>query len=364
MWLKYVAFLFSFLSLSLLTLAQTDPIYITGQVALAGGEPPPAAVRVELRCHGSVVQSVYTSPEGHFSFRMSERNPGVKSEPDARRMDAAIGGPYIPANVDRRTQGGKAAFHQVDLSRCQCEASLSGYRSEPVPLGVRSRFDNPEIGAIILHPIELEGTLVSVTTLKAPKDAVEAFQEAEKELSADKVEYEKAVKYLETATRLYPEFALAWCRLGEVHTAQQKVEAARAAFRQAIATDPGFIYPYDFLAQLELQNGQMEETVRLTAKALELNSNWISARYYQAIAQYYLGNLEGAEESLRIVQKSEDSAAYPSSHYLLGHIHAERGEHQDASVQYSLFLETNPPEDLGSEVRTTLAQWKETGLIN
>jgi len=206
--------------------------------------------------------------------------------------------------------------------------------------------------------------LVSVTTLKAPKDAVEAFQEAEKELSADKVEYEKAVKYLETATRLYPEFALAWCRLGEVHTAQQKVEAARAAFRQAIATDPGFIYPYDFLAQLELQNGQMEETVRLTAKALELNSNWISARYYQAIAQYYLGNLEGAEESLRIVQKSEDSAAYPSSHYLLGHIHAERGEHQDASVQYSLFLETNPPEDLGSEVRTTLAQWKETGLIN
>ncbi len=362
MWLTCLAYLFSSLCLVALTLAQTDQIYITGTVALTDGALP-TVVRVELKCHGSVVQSVYTSPNGHFSFRMSERNPGVKGKPDGRSMDASIGGPAIPADGDKRTQLGKTAFHQVDLSRCQCEASLSGYRADPVSLGVRSRLDNPDIGVMILYPLDVEGTTVSATSLKAPKKAMEAYQKADKELSRTKVKYSKVIEHLEGATELYPEFAEAWYRLGEAYSAEQDVNKARHAFQQSIAADPRYVKPHVSLAQLELQTGGLEEAVRLVEKALELDPYWIPASYCNAIAQYYLGEIEKAEESIRKVQESSESYLYPASHHLLGNIYAEKGQYDAAVQEFRLFLETDPPDNFASEIKTTLDEWKKAGLI-
>jgi hypothetical protein len=106
---------------------------ITGTVALADGSPVGVPVRVQLKCRGSVVQSVMTSANGRFTFRA---NGGG--------FDASVGGPDIPLP----TNPGNVAFRRTDLSQCQCEASLAGYESDPVRLGVRSQLDNPDIGII------------------------------------------------------------------------------------------------------------------------------------------------------------------------------------------------------------------------
>jgi Tfp pilus assembly protein PilF len=363
MWFRPVVYVLSCLGLYPSAFAQTDLIHITGTVALAGGAKLPKVVRVELKCHGSVVQSVFTSPEGRFSFRMSEGNPGVKSKPDGRRMDASIGGPAIPADVDKRTQVGKTAFHQVDLSRCQCEASLSGYRADPVSLGVRSRFDDPDIGVMVLHPLDVKGTTVSITSLKAPKKAVDLYQKASKELSKKKVNYSKVIQSLEKATELYPEFAEAWFQLGEAYLIEQDVDKARHSLQQALSVDPQYIRPYVSLAQLELQTGTHAEAARLTAEALELNPNWIPAHYWYAVAQYYLGHLGQAEESIRRVQVSGEAHLYTASHHLLGSIYAEKGQYEAASQEYRRFLETRPPEEFASKIESTLEEWKEAGLI-
>jgi hypothetical protein len=135
-------------------------IGITGTVALADGSPVGVPVQVQFKCHGSVVLSVYTSPEGLFTFATS-----------TGRFDASIGG----QTKGLPTDAGKRAFGRVDLRHCQIEASLAGYESEPVRLGVLSAFDNSDIGIIHLYPIgNMESSTVSVTTASAPKNAMKA----------------------------------------------------------------------------------------------------------------------------------------------------------------------------------------------
>ncbi|MGW8179634.1 MAG: tetratricopeptide repeat protein [bacterium] len=363
MCLKARAYLFPSICLTAFVWAQTDVIYLTGTVTLAGGAPPPTTVRVELKCHGSIVQSVFTSTEGRFSFRMSESNPGVKSKPDGRRMDASIGGPAIPADVDKRTQLGRTAFHQVDLSRCQCEATLSGYRADPVSLGVRSRFDDPDLGVIVLHPLGAKDTTVSITSLKAPGKAMEAYQKAQGELSKKKVKYSNVIRHLEKATELYPEFAEAWYLLGEAYLAEQDVNKARLALRHALTTDPLFVKPYVSLAQLELQTGGPETAAVLTAQALELNPEWIPASYWYAVAQFYLGDLEQSEKSILRVQQSSEAQSYPASHHLLGNIYTEKGRYEAAAQEFRTFLRTNPTANFVSEVQSILNAWENSGLI-
>lgn len=343
-------------------------IDIVGNVALADGSSPSDPIQVQLKCHGSVVQSVYTGPDGRFSFRMNERSasagPGGKTQAGAGGFDASIGGPSIPADVDGRGQTGNIAFRRTDLSQCQCEASLAGYKSDPVRLGVRSRFDNPDIGVILLYPIgSVKGSTVSASTSKAPKKAMDAYEKAKQELSKEKVKYSKVVENLQKAVGIYPEFAEAWQFLGETYLMEGKEPEARDAFRQAIEADPQYLPPYATLGELELRANNVEEAARLTSRAIELNPYAMASQYFYAIAQYYLGDLGKAEESLRKVQASSEAERYPASHRLLGGIYSERGEHGAAAEEFRRFLETNPPESDAEEVRKILDEWKKSGLI-
>lgn len=346
-------------------------ISITGTVAMADGSLPANPVQVQLKCHGSVVQSAYTGPEGRFTFTVTERTGSSRSGPGAKSthrgaggFDASIGGPAIPADVDGRGQAGNIAFRRTDLSHCQCEATLAGHESNPVVLGVRSRFDNPDLGIIYLYPLgTIKGTTVSVTTAQAPKKAMDAYKKAQKEGSKEKVNYSKVEKNLQNAVEVYPEFAEAWQFLGETYLMEGKETEARDAFRRAIESDPQYLPPYSTLGELELRANNIEEAARLTGQAIELNPYAITSQYFHAISQYYLGNLEKAEESIQKVHESGEASQYPASHRLLGSIYSERGKYADAAAEFRLFLETGPMENDAEEVRKILDEWTKLGLI-
>jgi hypothetical protein len=64
-----------------------------------------------------------------------------------------------------------------DLIGCEIRAALPGFRSDLVNLIGRRSFDNPDVGTIVLHRLgNVEGTTISVTSLRAPKDARKAFE--------------------------------------------------------------------------------------------------------------------------------------------------------------------------------------------
>jgi tetratricopeptide (TPR) repeat protein len=233
-----------------------------------------------------------------------------------------------------------------------------------VRLGVRSQLDNPDIGIIHLYPIgNVKGSTVSVTTAKAPKKAMDAFQKAQKELSRENVEYSKLVENLQKAVEIYPGFAEAWQFLGETYIMEGKESEAMDAFRRAIEADHQYLPPYATLGELELRANHIEEAAQLTGRAIELNPYAIGSQYCHAIAQYYLGDLGKAEESLRKVLESSEAGLYPASHRLLGAIYSERKDYGSAAEEFNRFLETNPPENDAEEVRKILDEWTRSGLI-
>jgi hypothetical protein len=343
-------------------------IEITGTVAMADGTVPAAPVKVLLKCNNSVVQSVYTGPEGRFRFSMAERTdatgPGVTPTARSGGFDASIGGTPRAADIDARGQTGNINFRRTDLSHCHCEAELAGYESATIRLGVRSRFDNPDIGMIGLYPIgSVKGTTVSVTTASAPKKAMKAFEKAKKEASKEKVKVSNVIKELEKSVDAYPEFAEAWQFLGETYLLEGRESEAKDAFRHAIEADPQYIAPYANLGELELRANNIEEAARLTGRAIELNPFSIGSHYFHAVAQYYLGDLDKAEESIRKVQQSSQAASFPMSHRLLGGIYSERGKYSAAAEEFDRFLATNPPERDAEEVRKILEEWRAAGVI-
>jgi len=337
---------------------------------MPGGAALPGIAQVQLKCNGSVRETVYTSAEGQFSFTIGT------SMPRANAMDASQGGPtFSSGGINLSSQkdndrfrragvGSDMGFGRVDLSSCQCEAVLSGYQSEPIHLGIRSVFDSPDVGELTMYPLgEIRGTTISLNSLNAPKKAVKCLKKARKELEKDKVRYDKAEKELLKATDLYPAYAEAWLVLGEIMLLQGKESEARAALQHALEADPDFVTPYLVLGELEIHANQWEKAAEFMGKALELNPYLSHAHYFYALANYYVRRDQLAEESLIQVQQSPDAHLFPASHYLLGSIYESRGAYQAAAVQLRRFLETGPPENLADEVKKKIENWESQGLI-
>ena len=71
------------------------------------------------------------------------------------------------------------------------------------------------------------GTTISVTSMAAPKDAMRAYEKAQKIKTEKPAEAEKE---LNKAVQLYPQFAAAWTLLGDIHRQRNDFEDARTEY--------------------------------------------------------------------------------------------------------------------------------------
>ncbi len=346
-------------------------LFLSGKVVLQGDNQLTAAAQVRLICNGAVRQVVQTTADGRFDFTLGSNAPNTAT------VDSSIAGtrhPGVPNVTLSESEsrdpfrtagtGRMMSFNRVDLSACRCEAFLPGYRGSPIQLGLRSVFDSPDIGVITLHPLEgVKGTTVSLNTLNAPKEAKNAFEKAGKELHKDEVDYSKVKKHLEKATDIYPDFAAAWQLLGQTYLALGDRESARSAFQRASDAEPEYVSPYLSLAELEIEAHRWAEAIQLTDHAIGLNPHLVRAQYFNGVAHYYMQHDAEAEEAIRKVQQSDEAPLYPSTHYLMGGILADRGEHEAAAVELRRFLQTNPHLKLVEEIEKRLNEWESKGLI-
>ena len=349
------------------------PLFLFGKVILADGGVPTEQAQVELVCQGTVIQQVYTSSGGAFSFEVN-LGAGHNSQ---KPMDASVSstsstpvagnpGAFGGSANDNRAGAhfGSTGYNATNLSACELQAKLSGFRSDRIFLGPRRALDDPDVGIIVLHlTARAEGATISLTTLTAPKEAKKAYEKALKELGKKKIKFSKTSKELEKAVKIYPEFAAAWHVLGEVRLKLKDQPAARNAFEQALAADPHYANPYISLAMLELEEERWEEAAQLCAQVLELDSQLVRAHYYNALANSSLGNLDVAEESALQVQKSSTAENYPFTHYILGWIMSQKGNFHFAAAEYRRFLELVPTAQIAETLKDRLAQWEEGGLI-
>lgn len=239
-------------------------------------------------------------------------------------------------------------YDMHDADSCPVTISLPGYRSMEATL--RS-------GAVIVlkRTGDHEGSTVSMTSLNAPKDARKAFEKGQAAISESK--WAVAQKNLENAVALYPEYAQAWCDLGETFRERSKSSEARSAWQHALQADPKYLKSYLQMARADLQEGRIDEALAITSKAMEQNPiEFPGIYFFNAVANYNLKHFDAAETSIRQAILHDSAREIPRAERLLASVLANRGAFKEATEHLNKYLELSPKAPDFAEVKQQIAE--------
>lgn len=313
-----------------------QPLFIAGHVIIEGGARLPEPVAIERVCNGMSRREGYTDFKGQFQLQIGQ-NVGFQ---DASESDSRFPpGPGLPVPQSSTRQS-------LDLQGCELRAVLAGFQSSTVRLqpnlGDSFQLD---VGTIVLKRLgNVQGSSISATSMSAPKDARKAFEKGSKEFFADKLP--QAQKELEKAVRIYPRFAEAWSRLGDVEHREQNLTAAHEAYEQALKADPRFVNPLFGLALLAITEKNWQQAAQLTAQLTSLNPYaFPAAGFYNAAANYNLGNYQAAEDSAKKFKAGDTQHLHPEVSLLLSNLLAQKRDFAGAAQQIRdyLVIVPNPP---------------------
>ena len=312
--------------------ASIQPVFVSGKVLLEGGGTLPEPVPIERVCNSVSRREGYTDTKGQFEFQL-----GLNTTfQDASESDSRI----TPASTPR--PGSSSGRRPLDLTGCELRAVLAGYQSSVVILRLTGGDTwQYEVGTIFLKRLgNAPGTTISVTSMAAPKDAMRAYEKAQK-AKAEKPE--EAEKYLTKAVEIYPQFAAAWTLLGDIHRQRNEFDAARTDYTRAAAADPQFVNPEYGLTIIAMQEKKWDEAVRLSDQVLKLNAGAFPLVYFfSAAANYNLQKFEAAEDSARKFKALDTQHAHPDVCLLLSYVLSRKQDYAGAAREIRDYLAVSP----------------------
>jgi tetratricopeptide (TPR) repeat protein len=228
------------------------------------------------------------------------------------------------------------------LDGCLLRAVLTGYRSDVMDLGKRETSDKPDVGTIVLHRDgHAEGTLFSVTTAGAPKDAGKALAKGRDAIRDKK--NETAQEELKKAVRLYPKYAAAWFELGRLYETMNNNTEARKAYQEAMASDPKYLRPLERLMMIAGLEGKSEDVATLSSRLIALDPNGFPDAYLSAaISNLNLGNWDASEKSAAELIRLDAEHRFPKGEQILGVALAQKQKWAESAVHLRRFLELMP----------------------
>lgn len=338
------------------------PVYISGKVIMEDGSPLPPRVAIRRTCQGnSSRRETYVDPHGSFSFQIG----GIQTSESVHDVADNTAGWNTPNDLtsDPLTQSPAAygggpvpslSFEQL-LWGCEVAADFPGYRSDSISLAGRNFMDNSDIGTLVLHRIgTIAGSMISITSMKAPKDARKQLTKARE--SYQKGKLADAQSQAEKAVTQYPQFAEAWYLLGELQEKQKRIDEARTNYQRSIRADDKFMAPYLALARLAGVTGNWPEADRMSAKVMELDGvDFPLAFLINAVANYNLANFEVAEKSARRAEQLDSQHHMPRIQLLLGTLLERKGDYPGAAGELREYLKLAPQAADARDVEKHLA---------
>jgi tetratricopeptide (TPR) repeat protein len=239
---------------------------------------------------------------------------------------------------------------------CELRADAPGYRSDSINLGDRRAMENPDVGMIVLHRLaNVPGLFVSATAFNAPREARKAYDKGLDAMHKGKTV--EAEKDFGKALGLYPQYANAWLELGKMRL-QSKEGSATEAFQKALDADGKLVEAHVELGLLATGKRQWPEAVSHLDAALQLDPvDFPRAWFADAVANFNLKNLDGAEKSVREALKLDPRHTNPNANQLLGMILAAKGDYRGAVAEINTFLKLVPASANGvGRARAQLAE--------
>jgi len=208
----------------------------------------------------------------------------------------------------------------------------------------------------VLNDAVLRRNTVSTRQLTIPDAARREYQEALKDL--EKHDAASAVKRLERAVELAPQFADAWNDLGTIAYQTQQYDRAEKCFRTAVEQDPRSYAPLVNLGGVLINTNKLDEALIYNQDAVLLRPNDALANSQLGLTYFSVGNFDLAVKYLEIARKL-DPSHFSHPQLVLAEIHLRRGEKRAAADVLEDFVEHHPDFPTADKIRENIAKLRQ-----
>jgi tetratricopeptide (TPR) repeat protein len=197
---------------------------------------------------------------------------------------------------------------------------------------------------------------VSTAGLAIPDKARREYEDAQKDLARRDVD--AAVKRLEHAVDLAPEFSEAWNNLGTIAYQTRKFLRAEECFREALSADPSSYEPLVNLGGVLISLRKLDEALQYNIYATLQRPNDALANSQLGMTYYEVGNFDSA---LRYLERARqlDPAHFSHPQLLLADIHFRRHENSAAADDLEDFLKHHPDDPHAGKIRENIEKLRQ-----
>jgi len=165
---------------------------------------------------------------------------------------------------------------------------------------------------------------------------------------------DEAMKHLQKAIKIYPDYPQAYRLLGEAYLQKQDWQQAEASLKKSIELEPKLTASYLDLGGLRNQNKDYAGAEEALKKCLDLNPNSPAAQYELAKTYWATGRWqEAAPLAESAVKELPDMA---SAHVLLANIRLKQRNASGALHEYQEYLRLEPEGPMAPQVRDMIAK--------
>ncbi len=215
-----------------------------------------------------------------------------------------------------------------------------------IPLGQRLEAEEPDES-----PPEATGETVDVRNLAVPPAALKEMKRAERE--ARKGAHARAVKHLNKALEIYPNFFEAYNNLSVLYLQLGKADEAVEALKQSILINPADATSRDNLAQMFLSQANYQGAVEQLDLALVIDPQ--KSKTLMLLGEAYLG-LRECETALDYYLAAIELDPEDHSYLGMGQCYLQLGRVEDALAEFRIFMEKNPSDPRTPQVQALTRQ--------
>jgi Tfp pilus assembly protein PilF len=197
---------------------------------------------------------------------------------------------------------------------------------------------------------------ISTQQLAIPDKALRDYREAFSDL--EKRDAERAVKRLEEAVALAPQFTDAWNELGTIAYQTEQYERAEKYFRTALQQDSSAYEPLVNLGGVLINTHKLDEALMYNQDAVLMRPNDALANSQLGLTYFEVNNFDLAVKYLEIARRL-DPAHFSHPQLVLAEIHLRRGENGAAADVLEDFLRHHPDDARAQKMRESIAKLRQ-----
>ena len=309
-----------------LCVAQGSPTHLTSveilvQVTFDNDRAAGDQIRVELISETDVpVGQTFTDSQGRTSFHV-----GSAGTYEVRASGTPIQGTTVES----------VRIDDMDKSRT-------------VYLRVKPRTDGVSTTTKVNAP-----PVTSAAELKIPPDAKKAFHKGME--AWERNDYPKAAEQFEKAVAAYPQYDTAYNNLGVMYIQMNEPVKARAAFEHSVALNDQNADGDRNLARILIRDGNYPRAEELLKKSLMVEPLNPASLTLLCDAEVQTGDDDGALVTARKVHQLPHEG-YAVVHVIAGQVYEDKGQPQNADIEYETYLHESPNGPEASQVKISLAR--------